>query len=159
MQKRAGKLANAALDLWPSLSVSQELLTTVEVSKLRDEGHDVEITRKEMDDEASVLFDAFRSQMPLDDVIEVPRPKSVSYHNSQAMFFCEVLPRSRYLLLLLSLDVDECAKCDLDVRDPAGQKFIVNARNSGGCYLHVYTDADVDACMPLVLRALAASTD
>ena len=159
MRKRAGKLANEALGLWPSLSVSQELLTEVEVSKLRDEGDDIEVTRKGMDDEARVLFDAFRAQMPLDDVIEVARPKSVSYHNSEAMFFCEVLPRTRYLLLLLSLDVDDCAKCDLEVRDPAEQNFIVNARNSGGCYLHVYTEDNVDACMPLVLGALAASTD
>ena len=159
MRKRGKKLANVALDLWPSLNVSRELLREVTVSKLRDEGNDVEVTRKGMDDGASVLFDAFRSQMPLDDIIEVPRPKSVSYHNNDAMFFCEVLPRSRYLLLLLSVDVDECAKCDLDVRDTAEQNFIVNARNSGGCYLHVYTDDDVGACMPLVLGALAASTD
>ena len=157
MRKRAKMLAKWALDLWPSLNVSEELQTRVKASGLRDEAGDVEVTG--MDDEARALFSAFRSKVPLDDVIEVARLKSVSYHNSEATFFCEVLPRRRYLLLLLSLDVDECAECDLDVRDTAEQNFIVNASNSGGCYLHVYTDDDVDACMPLVLGALAASTD
>ncbi len=156
MRERAKKLSKWALDIWPSLSVSEELLADAEESRLRDEGGDVDDIRGRMDDEAMELFDTFQSQMSMKDVNEVAWPRSVSYHN-RATFFCEVIPRSRHLLFLLDLDVDECVECDLDVRDAADLKYIKNARYDGSCYFSVATQDDVAACIPLVRQALAAS--
>ena len=157
MRERAKKLSKWALDIWPSLSVSDELLADADVSRLRDEGGDIDVIRDRMDDEAMKLFDAFQSQESMDDIIEVAWTRSVSYHNNRATFFCEVIPRSRHLLFLLDLDVDECVECDLDVRDAADLRQIRNARYDGRCYFSVATPEDVAACKPLVRQALAAS--
>ena len=97
--------------------------------------------------------------MQKEEVIEVARPKSVSYHNSNAEFVCEVLPRTHRILVLLSVEVGESVACDLDVHDTADYKFIPHSHYDAGCFVNIYTREEVGGCDPLLRQALAMSRD
>ncbi len=161
MKARGTLLAKRALTIWRRLEVSGASLRRAKVNRLRDLQGDVEQTRSGMDEEALEVFDEFRRQMQLleEPLIEVATPKSVSYHNRNAEFVCEVLPRTHRILVLFGVDIGECASCDLPVHDTGDYKFIAHARYDAGCFLDVYSAQEVPACEPLVRQALATSMD
>ncbi len=161
MCARGALLAKQALEIWCRLEVSEASLRRAKVNRLRDLQEDVEVTRSGMDDVALEVFDEFRSRMQLLEktVIEVATPKSVSYHNSNAEFVCEVLPRTHRLLVLFGMDIGECVSCDLHVHDTGDYKFTPYARYDAGCFVDVHSVEDVSSCGPLVRQALATSMD
>ena len=159
MEQRGALLAEQALTIWSQLEVSEEALLHAEVRDLHDQGGDVEITRREMDDVARDVFDKFRCRMLEEDVIEVAMPKSVSYHNSNAELVCEVLPRTQRILVLFSVEIGEAVACRLDVHDTGDYKFIPHAQYDTGCFVNIYTPEEVGACDPLLRQALAMSMD
>ena len=86
-------------------------------------------------------------------------PKSVSYHNTNAEFVCEVLPRTHRILVMFGIDVGECAACDLAVHDTGDYKFIPHARYDAGCFVDIHSVEEVSASDALVRQALAMSMD
>ena len=94
MKERGALLAGQALTIWSRLEVSGDALRRAEVRLLHDQKGEVEMARRGMDDVARDVFDEFRRRMLNENVIEVATPKSVSYHNSNAEFVCEILPRT-----------------------------------------------------------------
>ena len=161
MRARGKLLAKWALTIWRPLEVSASSLQLAKVNRLRNLQGDVEVTRSGMTEVAREVFDEFRARMNrLDEsVIEVATPKSISYHNSNAEFVCEVLPRTQRILVLFEMDIGECAKCDLHVQDADDYKFIPHAKYDAGCLVDIYSSEDVDACGSLLRQALAMSMD
>ena len=161
MRARGTLLAKRALTIWCCLEVSEASLRRAKVNKLRGLHGEVEVTRSGMDNVALEVFDEFRRHMLLLEkpVIEVATPKSVSYHNSNAEFVCEVLPRTHRILVLFSMDVGECVTRDLHVHDTGDYKFIPHAQYDAGCFVDVCSVEEVSVCLPLVRQALAASMD
>lgn len=85
------------------LQVDEESLRTARLRMLGSNGVNLEQTKSNMDDLALDLFNKFRLLVP-HNVLEVPKPKSVSYHNRKtAEFVCEVLPRFKKLIVLFNL--------------------------------------------------------
>ena len=161
MSARGARLAEWALTIWPRLEVSDASLRRAKVNRLHDLQGDMEVTRSGMDEVALELFDEFRHRMQALEkpVIEVAAPKSVSYHNRNAEFVCEVLPRTHRILVLFGLDIGECVISDLHVHDTADYKFIPHAQYDAGCFVDVHSAEEVRACQPLVRKALATSMD
>ena len=161
MSTRGEMLAKWALEIWSRLDVSAESLRRAEVDRLLGLQRDVGVTRGGMDDVASDIFDEFRRLMKSHDtsIIEVATPKSASYHNSNAEFVCEVVPRTHRILVLFGIDIGECVACDLSVHDAADYKFIPHAQYDAGCFVEIYSVEEVSACGPLIRQALATSMD
>lgn len=159
MKERGALLAEQALTIWSRLEVSGDALRRAEVRLLHDQKGDVEIARRGMDDVARDVFDEFRRRMLNENVIEVATPKSVSYHNSNAEFVCEILPRTHRILVLLSVEIGESVACDLAVHDTEDYKFIPHAQYDSGCFVNIHTPEEVVACDPLLRQALAMSMD
>ena len=159
MEERGRHLACRALRIWPSLDVPREWIKEAEVARLFAERGDIQATRDDMDDDARKLFDAFHKQVKALDknVIDVASPKSVSYHSPSAEFFCEILPRTRWVQVLFRIDAEEAVECDIAVADAAQRRFFVHARHEAGSYVDIHSVEDVRACKPLVRQALAAS--
>ncbi len=160
MEERGRHLACRALRIWPSLDVPREWVEEAEVTRLLAERGDIQATRDDMDDDARKLFDAFHKQVKTldENVIDVARPKSVSYHSPSAEFFCEILPRTRSVVALFRIDAEEAVKCDIAVADAAQRRRAFNnAHHDAGSYVGIHSVEDVRACKPLVLQALAAS--
>ena len=161
MRIRATQLADRALSIWTGLKVSEASLRKAKVVRLRGLQGDLSVTRASMDEVARRVFDEFRSRMRAieESVIEVAAPKSVSYHNGNAEFVCEVLPRTHRVLVMFAMDVAECVRNELDVGDTGDYKFIPNAQYDAGCFVNLHGSADVDAVEPLLRQALAISMD
>ena len=161
MRARGEILAKKALTIWCRLEVSEASLRRAKVNRLHGLQGEVEETRSGMDEVALKVFDKFRHHMLLleEPVIEVATPKSVSYHNRNAEFVCEVLPRTHRIMVLFCMDIGECVTCNLHVYDTGDYKFIPHAQYDAGCFVDVYTVEEVSACGPLLRQALATSMD
>ncbi len=159
MRTRGKRLAMEALEIWRRLEVSKATLRGAKVKKLLGHQGNLEEMRSGMDEVALRIFDEFTSYIREKSVIEVARPKSVSYHNGDAVFVCEVLPRAHRILVLLDLDVGECGICDLKVGDTADYKFIRHSRYDAASFVNLHSVQDVNACRPLLRKALATSAD
>ena len=161
MEQRGKYLARRALTIWSKLEVSEKSLRRAEVNRLQAQPSDIKATRAGMDKVAREVFDEFRHRMRAlnNGVIEVAKPKSVSYHNRNAAFVCEVLPRSRRVMVLFEFDVGDCVACELTVHNTDDWRFIPHARHDAGCFVEIYSVDEVEACRPLVRQALATSMD
>lgn len=161
MRSRGELLADRALKIWQGLTLSSDSLRRAKVKRLEDRKGNVEATRDGMDDLARGVFDEYRRLMwsMEPSVIEAATPKSVSYHNSNAEFVCEVLPRTNRILVMLGMDIEACVTCDLPVYDRGDFKFIPHARFDAGCFVEISTPDQVLACQPLLQQALATSMD
>jgi uncharacterized protein with ParB-like and HNH nuclease domain len=161
MRGRGKLLSKLALKIWCGLKVSTVSLRRAKVKRLQDRQGNVGETRKGMDDITQEVFDKFRLlvQSLEASMIEVATPKSVSYHNSNAEFVCEVLPRTQRIQVLLAVDFETRVPCGLHVNDTGEWKFIPYARYDAGCFVDVRSANDVLACEPLVRQALAMSMD
>ena len=161
MKARGAQLAKRALTIWPGLEVSEVSLRRAKVNRLRGLQGNVDVTRAGMDPVALEVFDDFRSRIQAleQPVIEVATPKSVSYHNANAEFVCEVLPRTHRIVVMFGMDIAECVSCDLNIHDTGDYKFIPNAQYDAGCLVDVNSVEDVRECEPLVRQALAISMD
>ena len=161
MKQRGKKLAKSALTIWSQLEVSKESLRLANVNRLRAQKSDIKGTRAGMDEVAREVFDEFRRRMLAlnNGGIEVTRPKSVSYHNRNAAFVCEVLPRTRKVMVLFEFDVGDCEACELAVHNTDDWRFIPHARHDTGCFVDICSIDEVKACGPLVRQALAMSMD
>ena len=152
MERRGKELAEQALHVWPSLVVRREWEEQVRVEQFQEEGGDREAARGEMDEVARELFDGLRELInPVrEEIIEVATERSVSYYFHNAELFCELLPRTNHLLLLLELAPDQCGQFGLEARDAGEWSFIKNARNDAASVVAVYTTEHVVACGELL---------
>lgn len=163
MAERGEKLSVQALGIWRNLEVPPDSLRHAKESELlRESQGDVRVVREGMDDETKNLFDAFDDFIKSlgKDVIEVVKPKSVSYHHN-AEFFCEMITRARAIQVLLAVKLGECVETSLAVCDTADSpKAIPNSQQyDAHCYVWLETVEEVAACGPLVRQALAVSKE
>ena len=107
IERRTNVLAQRALNIWSALRVDDRLLPWITVRQRIDDSAGRTIEDVPMDDSCRVIFDRLRKQIltRLSGVIEIPEGKSISYHRPR--YFLEVVPRTGYLSLLLSVPYDE----------------------------------------------------
>ena len=161
MSRRGEDLSKEAVLIWPALTVTQEQLRGVRRQVLEESSVEIDEAREVMNEDALGLFDSLRAKIKTlrQDIIEVVKPKSVSYYTGNSDFFGEILPRSYYLLVLLGIDVNEAAESDLEIQDAANRKFLVNARNDGGCFVEIVSDDQIEPCGRLLEQSLTLAGD
>ena len=85
-----------------------------------------------------------------DDVVELCRPKSVTYRVFD--FFLEVIPRKRRLLIL-NLDFEECDDPTQQAIDATEYAFITHASESGGVLFSFENVSQIAAALHIVRQA------
>lgn len=132
MKKRGEALALKALKVWRPLVVDKALVRAAELEEMRARANRFNAESLVMEPGMRKVFDALRPKIlelgP--DVVELFGEKSVVYRVPD--FFLEILPRKRYLTLLLNLDFDECGEPMEQLWDTTKNSFISNASEDGG---------------------------
>ena len=85
-----------------------------------------------------------------DDVVELPRAKSVVYRAPD--WFVEVVPRARGFLLRLAADTSDLEDLTPEVQEASAWSFITHSTVSGGSLFSVTTVDDVATACALVGR-------
>lgn len=154
IRERGECLANQALKIWPALKVEQEVIDEAIRREMEVRARTKDIEQVEMDSDAKRLFQMLRDQvLELDDIIELPEGKSVSYHAPH--FFLEVLPRTGYLTLLLSPNYGAIDDPTGFIKDASEWKFLVGSKHDGGLIARLEGEVDVDTVMPFVHQTFA----
>ena len=111
------------------------------------------------DPEARGLFDAIRPHILAlgEDVVELCGTKSVVYRVYD--HFLEILPRTRYVLLLMNMDFDEIDDPSGVARDASDYAFISNASESGDVIFSLKDASQVQAAVHIVLQAYERVTE
>jgi predicted transport protein len=111
------------------------------------------------DPDARALFDAIRPHLLAlgDDVVELCGAKSVVYRVYD--HFLEVLPRTRYILLLANMDFDEIDDPSGIARDASDFAFISNASETGDVIFSLRELTQVPAAVHLVQQAYERVTE
>ena len=162
MRARGKRLAENTVKIWNSLKVSDASLLRAKRKSLYQESEDIEQTKSCMDEITRSLFDKLRNKIyELDsDVIEVAKPKSVSYHHKESVgLICEVIPRTERVLVLFDIECGECVTCNLNVRDVKEYKFIQHSQRDSRSFVNLNSPDDLSGIEPLIQQALVLALD
>ena len=153
MEQRGKDLAAKAVGIWPALAVDMAAVKAAELEDLKAQAAKYSLDALEFDTEARKLFDMLRPQVLAigDDVVELCGAKSVTYRVYD--FFVEVLPRKRYLLLVLNLDFEECNDPTQRAFDATEYAFITNASESGGTGFSLEDDLQIASAVSVIRQA------
>ncbi|MDP2449630.1 MAG: hypothetical protein Q8M93_24190 [Polaromonas sp.] len=116
----------------------------------RSAGHSLEALKWSAG--AAPWFESLRSvALSLgDDVIELPRGRSVVYHSSQ--WFMEILPRARGCTVRLAAEPEDLSDIAANVQDATAWLFVLNSTVNGGSLFTVNSQAECDLAIQLVRR-------
>src|SRR5262249_9303616 len=157
IERRTHELAQRALKIWPLLVVSQQQIASASHREMRELAAKRDVNKIKMSAEASALFEQLRSKvLGIDsEILELAETNSVSYHGPA--FFLEVLLRRYKLTLLLALDFNEVDDHSGLVQDATQWKFFVNAKYEGGVQVSLDNARAIEASIPVIRQAYAAS--
>jgi uncharacterized protein with ParB-like and HNH nuclease domain/predicted transport protein len=156
---RGKALAQQAVKIWPGLSVDMDAVRAAEMEERRAAAAQYKIESVGFDPEARALFDAIRPHLLTlgDDVVELCGARSVVYRVFD--HFLEVLPRTRYILLLINIDFDDIDDPSSLARDASDYAFIANASESGDVIFTLRDAAQVQAALHVVQQAYERVTE
>lgn len=159
IEARGKALALQAVKIWPGLSVDMDAVRAAELEEHRTAAAQYSIESVGFDSDARALFDAIRPHLLAlgDDVLELCSAKSVVYRVFD--HFLEVLPRTRYVLLLANLDFAEIDDPSGIARDASDYAFISNASESGDVIFSLKDTSQIQAAMHVVLQAYERVTE
>ena len=156
---RGKKLALQATRLWPGLVVDMNAVRQTELAERLTVAAQYSVEALGFDVEGRALFDAIRGHILAlgDDVVELCGAKSVVYRVYE--HFLEILPRAKYILLLLNNDFDETDDPSGIARDASDYAFITHASESGDVLFKLKDVAQVQAAMHVVQQAYSRVTE
>ena len=155
MEQRGKELAAQSIKIWPPLIVQQTLIAAAERADIQERAKRSDVEKVPVTAGVRELFQVLRQSIRAisPEVVEVAESRSVSYH--APTFFLEVIPRKRYVHLLLPLDFNEIIDPLSLAEDATRWKFVVNAVHDGGVILSVEDTEGIAKAMPLVRQAYA----
>lgn len=159
IEARGKALAQQAVRVWPGLSVDMAAVRVAELEERRAAAAQYSIGTVGFDPEARGLFDAIRPHILAlgEGVVELCGTKSVVYRVYD--HFLEILPRTRYILLLANVDFDEIDDPSGVARDASDYAFITNASESGDVIFSLKDASQVQAAVHIVLQAYERVTE
>lgn len=155
IKERGRRLAERALEIWPSLKVDK---SSIDKAKADDLQQRAALRQPEDINMSSIergLLAPLRERVTDlgDNVIEIVERKSISYHRD-AKFFLEVIPRKGYLALIMPLEFSEVDIPDgLTASDARELKFIPNANYDAGLIVDLATPEHIETLMPLIRQS------
>jgi uncharacterized protein with ParB-like and HNH nuclease domain/predicted transport protein len=156
MDKRSKRLARIALKLWPKLEVNEQAVAAAVLAEKQaqasglsvdDVGGMSELIRKLFDrvEECALRMDS--------NIAVIPSKKNVTLYTLEP--FIQVIPRKKYIAVILALDFDELpAEVQEDCQDTSDWSFIPNA-DLKGIYCEYSEDENFDWLADLIHRAYA----
>jgi uncharacterized protein with ParB-like and HNH nuclease domain/predicted transport protein len=159
IEARGKTLAQQAVSVWPALAVDMDAVRQTELEERLAAAAQYSVDTVGFDAESRALVDAIRPHILAlgDDVIELCGAKSVVYRVYD--HFLEVLPRTKYILLLANIDFDETDDPSGLSRDASDFAFITNASESGDVVFSLKDSSQVQAAMHIVLQAYKRVTE
>lgn len=159
IEERGKTLALQATRVWPGLVVDMDAVRQAELEEHQTEGSNFSIDAIGLDADGRALFDNIRPQILAlgDDVFEQCGAKSVVYRVFD--HFLEILPRAKYVLLLVNIDFDEIDDPSGIARDASDRAFVANASESGDVLFSLKNDSQVAAAMHVVQQAYERVTE
>jgi predicted transport protein len=148
-----------ATRVWPGLVVDMDAVRQAELEEHQTEGSNFNIDAIGLDADGRALFDNIRPLILAlgDDVFEQCGAKSVVYRVFD--HFLEILPRAKYVLLLVNIDFDEIDDPSGIARDASDRAFVANASESGDVLFSLKNDSQVAAAMHVVQQAYERVTE
>ena len=153
IEKRAVKLAERALELWKPLVPDKAMLSQVDLEDAKERSADHSVANLKWTTGVEAWFEQVRmiAMGCSDDVVELPRAKSVVYRAPD--WFLEIIPRAKGFTLRLAVEADELAGVADGVEDASSWNFILNSAVDGGSIYVVNTEAQLPDATALVKRA------
>ncbi len=159
IEARGKALAKQAVQVWPGLVVDMDAVRQADLEERRAAAAQFSIDTVGFDAEGRALFDTIRPHIFAlgDDVIELCGARSVVYRVFD--HFLEILPRTKYILLLANIDFDETDDPSGLARDASDWAFITNASESGDVLFSLKDDSQIPAAIHVVLQAYERVTE
>lgn len=159
IEARGMALAKQAVRVWPGLVVDMDAVRQADIEERRATAAQYNVDTVGFDPESRTLFDAIRPHILAlgGDVIELCGARSVVYRVFD--HFLEILPRTKYVLLLANIDFDETDDPSGLARDASGWAFIINASESGDVLFSLKDISQVPAAVHVVQQAYERVTE
>ena len=159
IEARGKELARKAARVWPGLVVDMDAVHKADLEERQAAAAQFSIDTVGFDVKGRALFDAICPHIRAlgDDVVELCGAHSVVYRVFD--HFLEILPRTKYILLLANIDFDETDDPSGLARDASDWAFITNASESGGVLFSLKDDSQIPAAMHIVLQAYEQVTE
>ena len=159
IEERGKRLSKQASKIWPMLVVDIDTVRQVELEEHQMEGSNFSIDSIGFDAEARALFDNIRPQILAlgDDVFEQCGEKSVVYRVFD--HFVEILPRAKYILLLVNTDFEDTDDPSGIARDASDRAFVTNASKSGGVLFSLRKKSQSVAAVHVLQQAYERVTE
>ncbi len=159
IEARGRALADQAVRVWPALLVDMAAVRQADLEERRAAAAQFSIDAVGFDTESRALFDAIRPNIIAlgEDVVELCGAKGVVYRVYD--HFLEILPRTKYILLLANIDFDETDDPSGLSRDASDFAFITNASESGDVIFSLKDASQVHAAMHVVTQAYERVTE
>jgi predicted transport protein len=156
IEARGKSLAAKCLTIWPSFSVSPQLLQEARAEVLRKKASTVATSQISMTEAVHPIFKKLQESISAlgGDIIEVPHKASISYHTPE--FLLEAIPRARRITLILPIDFAVIVDPPDIAGDATDWKFFVNAQYSGGTYISLRSLEDVVTALPIITKVYSA---
>ena len=159
IEERGKRLSQQASKIWPMLAVDIDTVRQIELEEHQMEGSNFSIDSIGFDAEARALFDNIRPLILAlgDDVFEQCGEKSVVYRVFD--HFVEILPRAKYILLLVNTDFEDTDDPSGIARDASDRAFVTNASKSGGVLFSLRKNSQSVAAMHVLQQAYERVTE
>jgi predicted transport protein len=159
IETRGKALAKQAVGVWPGLVVDMDAVRQADLEERRAAAAQYSVDTVGFDSEGRALFDAIRPHLLAlgEEVLELCTAKSVVYRVYD--HFLEILPRTKYILLLANIDFDETDDPSGLVRDASDWAFVTNATESGDVLFWLKDASQIPAAMHVVRQAYERVTE
>lgn len=159
IETRGKALALQAVRVWPVLVVDMAAVRQADLEERRAAAAQYSIETVGFDADSRMLFDAIRPHILAlgEDVLEFCTAKSVVYRVYD--HFLEILPRTKYILLLANIDFEETDDPSGLSRDASDFAFITNASESGDVIFSLKDASQIHAAMHVVMQAYERVTE
>ena len=159
IETRGKMLAKQAVGVWPALVVDMDAVRQADMEERRAAAAQYSVETVGFDPEGRALFDAIRPHLLTlgEEVLELCTAKSVVYRVYD--HFLEILPRTKYVLLLANIDFDETDDPSGLVRDASDWAFVTNATESGDVLICLKDMSQILVAMHIVRQAYERVTE
>ena len=159
MTERGTLLAKQAVNVWPSLQVDSNAVRQDELEELQAQAQQYSVDTIGFDSDARALFDALQPQIMAlaPDIIQLCGTRTVVYRVYD--YFLEIIPRTKYILLLINIDYVETDDPTKLARDASDLAFITHASESGGVVVSLKDMTQIPAAMHIIQQAYERITE
>ena len=153
IEQRGSQLAARAIALWRPLVADTSMMAQLDLDDAKERSAGYKVDDLKWGPGVQAWFEQVRSAVRVcsDDVVELPRAKSVVYRAPE--WFVEIIPRAKGFAVRLAADAADLVDLTPEVQEAAAWAFIVSSTVSGGSLYVVAAPEQVVTACALVERS------